>query len=64
MGEIKIIWDGWNHVIPENDLIEHRNDITTSQGFDTYPCECNPKIDRENKLVIHSAMDRREMFEN
>ena len=45
----------WTHVFPINDLIEH--DIA---GFE---CPCQPKIDFENEIVIHSSLDRREVFE-
>ena len=43
------------HIYPNNDLIEHNTD--------SHICQCNPKIDFENGLVIHCAMDRREVFE-
>lgn len=45
-----------NHIVPVNDLIEHT---------DTEDCSCNPKVEiHENgKLVIHNAIDRREVFE-
>lgn len=45
----------WQHVLPINDLIEHE-----TEGFE---CQCNPKIDFKNEIVIHSAIDRRECFE-
>ncbi len=38
------------HVLPSNDLKEHRN-------VGIY-CECNPKL--EGELVIHRSYDRRE----
>jgi len=50
----------WNHIYPTNDLIEHNTD---SKGTDENPCECNPTIDVEHFLVVHSAMDRREVYE-
>jgi len=43
------------HVYPLNDLIEHNTESNE--------CACDPQIDVENMLVIHSAMDRRELFE-
>lgn len=43
------------HVYPLNDLIEHNTD--------SIECVCNPDIDVNNGIVIHSAMDRREIFE-
>lgn len=44
------------HVIPLNDLIEHT---------DSLDCPCDPKAEvRENGvLVVHNALDRREIFE-
>lgn len=45
----------WQHIIPINDLIEHNTE--------SKECMCNPEIDFENEIVIHSAMDRRECFE-
>ena len=45
----------WIHILPVNDLIEHREDSTE--------CPCNPDIDSVHMLVIHAAMDRRECFE-
>ena len=45
----------WQHVYPLNDLIEHNTN--------ELECPCNPRIDFNDKIVIHSAMDRREVFE-
>ena len=45
----------WIHIYPLNDLIEHHTEGTE--------CSCNPEIDFDCKLVIHAAMDRREVFE-
>ena len=45
----------WQHVYPLNDLIEHN-----TAGIE---CPCNPRIDFNDKIVIHAAMDRREVFE-
>ncbi|MCP3684092.1 MAG: hypothetical protein GY861_15535 [bacterium] len=61
--KVKAWWEGWQHIIPVDDLIEHENKMTTSADYDTYPCRCNPKLDYDNKLVIHAALDRRECFE-
>lgn len=47
--------NSWTHILPMNDLIEHREDSTE--------CPCNPEIDPVHMLVIHAAMDRRECFE-
>ena len=64
IGMGNISWKGWQHIIPLNDLVEHRTDTVTDSEYDTYPCICNPRLDYEYQLVIHSAMDRREVFEN
>lgn len=45
----------WQHVVPINDLIEHNTE--------SKECICGPEIDFDNELVIHAAMDRREVFE-
>lgn len=49
------------HIYPTNDLIEHETD-----EYDP-PCQCNPKynydFDSDSCLIIHAAMDRREVFE-
>jgi len=50
----------WNHIVPINDIIEHNNGIVDED----YTCQCNPKYDLEHRIVIHSAMDRRECFES
>lgn len=50
----------WMHTYPSNDLIEHD---TTKSGTDDFICQCNPKVDPEHQLIVHSAMDRRECFE-
>ena len=47
----------WQHVYPNNDLIEHNTD----NGPD---CPCNPEVDIEHMIVIHAAMDRRELYES
>lgn len=44
-----------NHIVPRDDLIEHITDDTE--------CPCDPTVEIENELVIHNAMDRREIFE-
>ena len=49
----------WQHIVPINDLTEH-----TSNGHDADCCSCGPRIDVENFMVIHAAMDRREVIEN
>lgn len=43
-----------SHVIPCNDLKEHEC---------SRHCWCTPAIDEEDELVIHNAMDRRELIE-
>lgn len=45
----------WYHVHPNNDLIEHNTD-----GKE---CECQPRIDYDNHLVVHNALDNREFDE-
>ena len=45
------------HIVPINDLIIHNTSFENE--FDN--CKCNPEI--EGLLVVHSAMDRREFFE-
>jgi len=40
------------HIYPINDVIEHNTDSNE--------CLCNPEIDVENGLVIHTAIDGRE----
>lgn len=47
----------YQHVYPLNDLIEHNTHF--KDEFDN--CICNPRI--EGLLVIHAAMDRREVYE-
>ena len=44
------------HVLPINDLIEHE---------ETSTCPCRPKVEMENgeMIVIHNAMDNREIVE-
>ncbi len=46
----------WQHVYPLNDLIEH----ITDKGP---VCPCGPKLDIDHEIIIHAAMDRREVFE-
>ena len=60
--KVNASWEGWQHIIPLNDLVEHRTDLVTDSEYDTYPCICNPRLDYEYQLVIHSAMDRREVY--
>jgi len=45
----------WQHVYPTDDWIEHK-----LEGLD---CICEPKIDWNNKLVIHNSADGREELE-
>ena len=51
------------HVYPVNDLIEHNTGIVD----DNYSCECNPEFryDFANDfcIVVHDAMDRRNLYE-
>ncbi len=51
------------HVYPVNDLIEHN----TGMVDDSYNCQCNPEFEynfEENFcIVIHDAMDGREIYE-
>ncbi len=45
----------WNHIYPLNDLMEHKTDNTQ--------CDCLPRIDVENRMFIHNALDNREFDE-
>lgn len=45
----------WVHIVPINDLQEHNTD--------NHICDCNPELDHENELVIHSAFDGRDLVE-
>jgi hypothetical protein len=45
----------WQHVSPNNDLQEH-----ILVGFN---CPCNPRIDFNNRIVIHNSWDCRESIE-
>jgi len=51
------------HVYPVDDLIEHNTGIVD----DNYSCECNPEFryDFANDfcIVVHDAMDRRNLYE-
>ena len=49
----------WRHVYPIDDLIEHNTGIVDAD----YCCQCNPKYDWDNCIIIHDAMDRRESFQ-
>ena len=44
------------HVLPNNDIIEH---------VESEDCSCNPRVEfhGDRQLIIHNAMDRREVFE-
>lgn len=59
MNDVYIDEDGdiirYIHIYPLNDLIEH--------DLESRCCACNPTIYEDAKMVIHSAMDRREVFE-
>jgi hypothetical protein len=57
--EIKQVWTGWTHIFPLDDIIEHRLDEVTSEEYNTFPCPCNPKLDFNDKLIIHDALDAR-----
>lgn len=43
------------HTYPLNDLREHE--------VDGKPCWCNPRIEEDGDLIVHNAMDGRELFE-
>ena len=48
------------HIYPIDDLIEHEVDSHNP------PCACNPRFEDQGNgttLIIHDAMDRREVFE-
>lgn len=42
----------WIHVLPNNDWIDHKD-----VGFD---CICEPKVDWNNKIIVHNSADGRE----
>ena len=46
----------WQHIYPTDDIIKHKTD---SDGYDEFVCQCNPKIEIDNHLIIHFAMDGR-----
>ena len=52
----------YHHVCPIDDLIEHSVDRHEP------PCACNPEYDYDHEngycLIIHAAMDRREVWED
>lgn len=45
----------YNHCYPLNDYREH-----VTEGKE---CWCNPEIDEEYQVIIHSSMDKRELYE-
>lgn len=45
----------WQHVYPVNDLKEH--------DIESLYCECEPRIDWNNMIVIHNSYDMREVKE-
>ena len=47
----------WQHIIPRNDIIEHTTDDSNS-----WSCVCAPRVDIDNMLIIHHAMDCRDSF--
>lgn len=47
--------NNWLHILPINDDKPHKE-----TGFD---CDCEPKIDWENELIIHNSYDGREYVE-
>lgn len=48
--------DDWQHVYPINDLIGH---VLSFENL----CECNPVVDPINRIINHSSLDRREVWE-
>ena len=58
MNDVQMNWENWNHVYPLNDLIEHNTSLVTEQA-ETYLCQCRPKLDIDNQIIIHDAMDGR-----
>lgn len=52
------------HIYPVDDLIEHDTGIVD----DDYSCQCNPEYEynfEENTcIVVHDAMDRRNLYED
>ena len=53
--KIEPFWDGWQHIYPINDIIEHN---VSEVGL----CQCNPTVDHKNNLVIHHALDGRRLI--
>ena len=47
------IQGGYTHVVPVDDLKNHRYD----------DCPCDPEIDTEDEVVVHHSFDGREEFE-
>lgn len=50
----------WFHVYPIDDLIEHNLGYYDAE----YICPCNPVFNVEEEMIVHNAMDRREVFES
>jgi len=47
--------DPWKYVVPNDDFKGH--------AIESRECECEPKIDWENQIIIHNAFDHRECVE-
>lgn len=45
----------WQHIYPVNDTLEH--DLTEYNP--EYSCWCDPDLEVENNLIVHSAFDGR-----
>jgi len=69
---------GWAHVYPINDLKEHwigrvpkTIPFYVLEGYDkeknpiyiSYVCDCKPRVDVEEELIIHNSWDCREAVE-
>lgn len=57
----KLMADGWQYIFPLNDKKEHTLTIPP-EGHPIW-CECNPRVDSNDKIVIHNAFDMREAQE-
>jgi hypothetical protein len=42
------------HIVPDNDIKEHA--LCAS-------CPCEPKLEKEYRMIIHRSFDQRELFE-
>lgn len=52
----------WGHVYPIDDEQEHDIDSDPTHGMEKL-CHCQPELDWEFRVVIHSSFDGRELLE-